>query len=169
MDKQSYNLAFWYQGNEITFRKENDTIMVNANEMAKPFGKKPSDWLETPQAQCLIVDYSKNINLNPVNSLIVTYSDNDDIWMQHNIAQDFAYWLFPEFEDWFCERRGEIMSDDPNFADKMNKILDQEAERYGMMWKKMEEAMQKHPAYQNGIKYVYWATPDSNILCESLN
>lgn len=35
---------FNYNGNSVTFRK-GDSVMVNATEMAKPFGKFSKDWL----------------------------------------------------------------------------------------------------------------------------
>lgn len=38
------NQIFQYNGNPITFYK-GDNVMVNATEMAKPFGKLVGDWL----------------------------------------------------------------------------------------------------------------------------
>ncbi len=40
MDIQVFN----YQGHEVSFGK-GDSVMVNATEMAKPFGKLAKDWL----------------------------------------------------------------------------------------------------------------------------
>lgn len=36
--------VFSYKGSNVTFSNENG-MWVNATEMAKPFGKKPIDWL----------------------------------------------------------------------------------------------------------------------------
>lgn len=39
------NQIFQYNGSPITFHK-GDNVMVNATEMAKPFGKSPKDFFE---------------------------------------------------------------------------------------------------------------------------
>lgn len=41
---------FFYKGSPITFQKGNG-VMVNATEMAKPFGKRPVKWLELPSTK----------------------------------------------------------------------------------------------------------------------
>lgn len=38
------NKVFNYNGTDITFASDENGLMVNATEMAKPFGKQPSDW-----------------------------------------------------------------------------------------------------------------------------
>jgi hypothetical protein len=38
--------SFTYEGQRIEFRLS-ENVMINATEMAKPFGKKPKDWLKT--------------------------------------------------------------------------------------------------------------------------
>src|SRR5690554_718052 len=40
--------VFEYEGKNITFDLGNGDVMVNATEMAKSFGKRPSKWLELP-------------------------------------------------------------------------------------------------------------------------
>lgn len=35
---------FNYNSNPVSFRKANDTVYINATEMAKPFGKFVKDW-----------------------------------------------------------------------------------------------------------------------------
>lgn len=39
-----------YEGNDVSFLKGKN-MMVNATEMAKPFGKMPKDWLKTQSAK----------------------------------------------------------------------------------------------------------------------
>jgi hypothetical protein len=62
---------FYYNGNPITFNV-NGKVMVNATEMAKPFGKLPKDWLYTKQAKELINSLSakRGIPLLADNELI---------------------------------------------------------------------------------------------------
>lgn len=44
MRQLNENQIFQYNGSPITFQK-GDSVMVNATEMAKPFGKLVGDWL----------------------------------------------------------------------------------------------------------------------------
>lgn len=48
------NQIFIYNGNNITFQIGNGDVMVNATEMAKPFGKRPNDYLGLPSTKHLI-------------------------------------------------------------------------------------------------------------------
>lgn len=47
-----------YNGCAISFNKEKESTMVNAVEMAKPFGKQPAWWLRTQAAQDFIKELS---------------------------------------------------------------------------------------------------------------
>ena len=44
---------FNYNGFDITFNQGRE-VLINATEMAKPFGKTPKDWLRTNQSQDFI-------------------------------------------------------------------------------------------------------------------
>ena len=48
---------FQYNGSPITFNA-GDSVMVNATEMAKPFGKTTKDWLRTKSAEEFITSLS---------------------------------------------------------------------------------------------------------------
>ena len=41
---------FQYNGSDITFNS-GSAVMVNATQMAKPFGKRPAKWLELPSTK----------------------------------------------------------------------------------------------------------------------
>lgn len=45
---------FSYNGNEVTFRNTDGVAYVNATEMAKPFGKRPNDYMNLPSSKELI-------------------------------------------------------------------------------------------------------------------
>lgn len=49
---------FQYNGSAISFQK-GDSVMVNATEMAKPFGKRPIDWLKNQQTEDFLNELSK--------------------------------------------------------------------------------------------------------------
>ena len=44
-------IVFNYQGSNIPFELTGNDIMINATEMAKPFGKKISEWKRLPSTQ----------------------------------------------------------------------------------------------------------------------
>ena len=78
-----------------------DGIIINATEMAKPFNKKPSDWLRLRsaknflgalakvkgvQAEKLVLKFPQSINVK-----------KKDIWLHEDAALEFARWLSPSF------------------------------------------------------------------------
>ena len=54
-----------YEGYPITFEKKDGKMMVNATQMAKPFGKQPKDWLKYEQASRIISCVSARRNILP--------------------------------------------------------------------------------------------------------
>lgn len=57
------NQIFQYNGSPITFQK-GDSVMVNATEMAKPFGKRCNDFLSTKQTKELISSLSAKTGIS---------------------------------------------------------------------------------------------------------
>lgn len=108
--------VFIYKGFEITFQTDDGSVMVNATEMAKPFNKRPIDWLNLTSSQNYIqaLREVRYPNITPAESagLIETvrgnYSDGSQqgTWMHEDVALEFARWLSPEFAIW-CNDRGE--------------------------------------------------------------
>ena len=42
------NKIFNYNGTDITFLSGNGDVLVNATQLAKPYGKRPNDYLSLP-------------------------------------------------------------------------------------------------------------------------
>ena len=53
------NKVFSYDNNPITFQI-GEAMMVNATEMAKPFGKRPAKWLELPTTKNFLAKLGRN-------------------------------------------------------------------------------------------------------------
>lgn len=53
------NVVFKYGNANVTFLAEGEKVMINATEMAKPFGKKPIDWLRLPSTIGFLKDLSE--------------------------------------------------------------------------------------------------------------
>jgi len=96
-----------YLGNAITFDK-GDHVMVNATEMAKPFGKKPVNWLDLTSTQSFLSTLS---NVRNTDNWIKTQrgQHGGGTWMHEDVALEFARWLSPEFAIWCNDRIKELM------------------------------------------------------------
>ena len=100
-----------YEGYPITFEKKDGKMMVNATQMAKPFRKKPSDWLRTEQANRIINAVSASQKCEPTD-LVVVVNGGDDYgtWMHEDVALPFAQWLSPEFYIWCNDHIKELLT-----------------------------------------------------------
>ena len=99
-----------YEGYPITFENKNGKMMVNATQMAKAFGKKPSDWLRTEQANRIINAVSASQKSEPTD-LVVVVNGGDDYgtWMHEDVAIPFAQWLSPKFYIWCNDHIKELL------------------------------------------------------------
>nr|DAI10581.1 MAG TPA: KilA protein [Caudoviricetes sp.] len=100
---------FEYNGNNISFGKEGN-VMVNATEMAKPFGKRCNDFLSTKQTNELIDSLSAKTGI-PATGLVTVNQggNNQGTWMHEDLALIFAQWLSPDFYLWCNDRIKELL------------------------------------------------------------
>lgn len=104
---------FNYNGSSITFSKGYN-VMVNATQMAKPFGKRPVDWLQNQQAKDFIEALAEVRNSTSADLVRVTKGGNDKnaqgTWMHEDVALEFARWLSPMFAIWCNDRIKELLT-----------------------------------------------------------
>lgn len=102
---------FSYNGNEVTFRSADGIAYVNATEMAKPFGKRPNDYMSLPSTNELIEAVTRK-NGNANNQLVITKRGGQDqgTWLHETIALDFAQWLSVDFKLWCNDRIKELLT-----------------------------------------------------------
>lgn len=104
--------VFAYQGNNITFKTGNG-VMVNATQMAKPFGdsKRAKNWLALTSTREFLDVLTKGRNL-PLAELLVVIKGgaNPGTWMHEDVALEFARWLSPVFGIWCNDRIKELLS-----------------------------------------------------------
>ena len=88
------NIIEKYEGFPITFENKDGKMMVNATQMGKAFGKKPSDWLKTQSAQEFISSLSKvkKITLADLQQ-VVRGGDANGTWFHEDVAIAYARWL----------------------------------------------------------------------------
>lgn len=99
--------VYLYEGAQVTFRSENG-LMVNANEMAKIFSKKPNDYLRLDSTKEFFAAWQAE-NQTAGNPVVTKEGKNGGTWMHEDIALDFAQWLSPKFRVWCNARLRELM------------------------------------------------------------
>ena len=110
MRQLNENQIFQYNGSPITFQK-GDSVMVNATEMAKPFGKLVGDWLRLKATTEFTEALSADMHI-PISALIqVVKGGNNEqgTWLQEDVALEFARWLSPSFAIWCNKRIKELL------------------------------------------------------------
>ena len=106
MELQLFN----YNGNNVSFRKNTDQVFINATDMARPFGKRPTDYLQNQQTVDFINELSKVRNSTLADLVKVTKGGNNPgTWMHEDVAIEFARWLNPAFAIWCNDRIKELM------------------------------------------------------------
>lgn len=103
------NQIFQYNGSPITFQK-GDSVMVNATQMAKPFGKRCSDFLTSKSTKELIASLSVKTGI-PATGLVTVNQggNNQGTWLHEDLALIFAQWLSPDFYLWCNDRIKELL------------------------------------------------------------
>lgn len=115
--------VFDYEGAMITFSKANSKVMINATEMAKPFGKRTSHFLVLDRTKEFIAELSDVRKTVSSDLVKVTHGDNGGTWMHEDVALEFARWLSPKFAIWCNDRIKELlqhgMTATPETLDKL--------------------------------------------------
>ncbi len=102
---------FSYEGHQVTFKNDQGTTYVNATQMAKSFGKRPTDWLRFEQSHNFITELSKVRNHTLSELVVVTKGgSNPGTWMHEDVALEFSRWLSPAFSIWCNDRIKELLS-----------------------------------------------------------
>lgn len=102
---------FQYNGSDITFNS-GSTVMVNATQMAKPFGKRPAKWLELPSTKVFLSKLSE-VRKSDITFVHTAKGNSQQFaqgtWMHEDVAMEFARWLSPEFAIWCNDRIKELL------------------------------------------------------------
>lgn len=111
-ETQAKPVAYQYEGSSITFFK-GENVMVNATEMAKPFGKTTKDWLRTTSSQEFISSLSAVRQILLTEMVQVRQGGDPKLqgtWMHEDVALEFARWLSPKFAIWCNDRIKELLT-----------------------------------------------------------
>lgn len=106
-----------YEGHEISFEFADGNKMINATEMARPFGKRVNDFLrQQGTAEYIILleaRYGNSRNGTTIEVLRVVQGGLPEIqgtWMDEKLALKFAAWLSPAFELWVYDKIQELLT-----------------------------------------------------------
>ena len=158
---------FSYKGHAVSFDLSSKEMMVNATEMAKSFGKLPSEWLRLPSTKVFLnafTDVGKSLN---VDNLVVTERGglkNGGTWMHEDVALEFARWLNPAFAIWCNDRIKELMRHgatainpenllDPDFIINLATALKQEREFKAKLMAENEKQLKVIEAQAPKVEY----------------
>lgn len=98
---------FQYNGSPVTFQK-GDSVMINATEMAKPFGKNVSHWLRNKSTEEFINELAALRNRKGTD--LVQVANGVGCFMHADVAMEFARWLSPAFAIWCNDRIKELLT-----------------------------------------------------------
>lgn len=107
---------FFYEDDNrqvVTFEMNEKTLMVNATEMAKIFGKKVENFTRIDTTEAFIQACLKNadqrfLEIKNREDLIVS-RQKSGTWMHRILALKFAAWLNPDFEVWVYRLIDELL------------------------------------------------------------
>lgn len=106
---------FTYNDSPVTFEM-NGEIMVNATEMARPFGKWPAQWQRLPSTHTFLIELI-DVRKSHINNLIITKRSGTNgqrggggTWFHRDVAIEFARWLSPAFAIWCNDRIMELLT-----------------------------------------------------------
>lgn len=104
-------VVYSYKGSEISFMS-GDSVLINATQMAKPFDKRPNDYLVLPSTNELIAAITRKSGKSE-NQLVMTKTGSPQFgggtWFDEDIALDFAQWLSVDFRLWCNDRIKELL------------------------------------------------------------
>lgn len=108
---------FEYKGHFISFDFGDGNKMINATEMARPFGKLVGNFLKSNHAidyiMLLEARYSKWNNGENKEVIRIVQGGVPELqgtWMDEKLALKFAAWLSPRFELWVYDRIYELLT-----------------------------------------------------------
>ena len=105
-------VIFSYQDKfPITFKNQDGRTMINANQMALSFGKRPVEWLRLSSTSQFRVALASSGESGPMELQIATIKGkNGSTWIEESLAMEFARWLSPEFSIWCNQRIKELLT-----------------------------------------------------------
>lgn len=141
-------VVYDYKGSQISFIS-GENVMVNATQMAKPFGKNAGHWMRNQSTQEFINELAALRNCK--GSDLVKIENGIGCWMHEDVALEFARWLSPAFAIWCDDRIKELLKTGVTTVSN-----DDEAIAYAMQVinKRLEQARQEKAMLEQQNNYL---------------
>ncbi|AUS04507.1 KilA-N domain-containing protein [Pseudotamlana carrageenivorans] len=111
-------VQFNYEGKNIDFKDQKGSVLVNATQMAKLFGKTPKDWLRLQSTDEFLKALEESQKADVPSGLfqedgnlvqVVNGGNNRGTWMHEDVALEFSRWLHPKFAIWTNKHIKELL------------------------------------------------------------
>ncbi|MEI6143742.1 MAG: KilA-N domain-containing protein [Mariniphaga sp.] len=106
-------VKFEFNNQEVDFEQNDQTLMVNATQMAKIFGKLVAHFMANDSTKNFISACLNNRNSDYLNVKteedLISSTQKSGTWMHRVLALKFAAWLDPDFEVWVYSTIDELL------------------------------------------------------------
>lgn len=111
-------VKFNYEGKTIDFKDQKGSVMVNATQMGKLFGKKPDNWLRLQSTEEFLKALKDSQSADMRSGLfqdefslvkVNNGGTNPGTWMHEDVALEFSRWLHPKFAIWTNKHIKELL------------------------------------------------------------
>lgn len=153
-------IPFHYEGQAVRFNSEG---WINATDVAKRFGKRPTHWLELPSTKSYMSALAKHLgaNFDAGKSDIKLFEasrvrGNAGTWLHPKLAVAFARWLDDDFAVW-CDLhidallRGEL--NEKQQFDRACKMLGEAQAVASLSGKELAKFRWKKPGLVHQVEY----------------
>ena len=111
-------VKFNYEGKDIDFKDQKGSVMMNATQMGKLFGKKPDNWLRLQSTEEFLNELKISRSADVRNELfedekplvqVVRGGANQGTWLHEDVAFEYSRWLHPKFAIWTNKHIKELL------------------------------------------------------------
>lgn len=111
-------VKFNYEGKTIDFKDQKGSVMLNATQMGKAFGKRAGDWLRLQTTEDFLNALKDSRSADMHNELfkeekptvqVIRGGANQGTWMHEDVALEFSRWLHPMFAIWCNKHIKELL------------------------------------------------------------
>ena len=104
---------FNYNGNNVAFIKTSYGILINATDMARPYNKRPVDYLRQMYVNELVSTIVSQTHISEDQLVIKMRGSSENgggTWLYEDVAIDFAQWLDVKFKVWCNSKIKELLT-----------------------------------------------------------
>lgn len=112
-NEMGLSTIFNYNGNNVAFIKTSYGILINATDMARPYNKRPVDYLRQIYVNELVSTIVSQTHISEDQLVIKMRGSSENgggTWLYEDVAIDFAQWLDVKFKVWCNSKIKELLT-----------------------------------------------------------